>query len=205
MRKEPPLEALLTNRPWKQCVHRAGTSGQNRPQLLAVHALSHPCVGVADEVRDVLDPPARCWTGARRNCAEARAESTPRHPAQPPPRPGGTLAARWPHQAGSQAGAEHQVEASPPLPRRYPVCSCATRRALSISTQSAGNSSVRRDFLVLVSPVALTERHSDIVDGSASRSTWDQVNARSSSVLAPVSRETIRTAASPCDRRRRRQ
>jgi hypothetical protein len=43
----------------------------------------------------------------------------------------------------------------------------------------------------LVLPVARTERHSDMVGRSAWRSTWDQVKARSSSVLAPVSSETI--------------
>src|SRR5215203_3157439 len=54
---------------------------------------------------------------------------------------------------------------------------------------AAGNSSVRRDLLVFVSPCARTDLQSSMVGGLPSRSTRDQVNARSSSVRAPMSSE----------------
>ena len=49
---------------------------------------------------------------------------------------------------------------------------------------------MRRDFLVSVSPPARTDRQTMMTGGMASRSTCDQVRARSSSVRAPVSSDT---------------
>jgi hypothetical protein len=63
---------------------------------------------------------------------------------------------------------------------------------LKASTQRAGNSSVWRDLVVLVSPCAWTDLQRSMVGGLASRLTRDQVNACSSSVRAPVSRAGIR-------------
>jgi hypothetical protein len=39
----------------EECVHRARTAGEHRPQLLAVHQLGDAAAGVANQVGDVLD------------------------------------------------------------------------------------------------------------------------------------------------------
>ena len=63
-------------------------------------------------------------------------------------------------------------------------------------TQRAGRASVRRDWGVLVSPPSRTDRQTSIDGGRGgsawlARSTWSQVSARNSSVLAPVSSDTV--------------
>src|SRR5699024_11028087 len=64
-------------------------------------------------------------------------------------------------------------------------------------TARSGIARERRDFLVLVSPPARTERQTLMLGGTGGealrfprRSTWSHVRARSSSVLAPVSSAT---------------
>jgi hypothetical protein len=76
------------------------------------------------------------------------------------------------------------------LPAACLISSCCTWWSRSTSTQRCGSFSVRRDFLVLVSPPARTERQTMMNGGSVSRSTKDQVSARSSSVRAPVSSDS---------------
>jgi hypothetical protein len=94
--------------------------------------------------------------------------------------------------AADQAG-KHEVAVLPGATRTLPLSTLGNPVALSASTQRFGNASVLRDFLVLVSPPAPTDRQTrtdggrgGTVDGSPSRSTRSQVRALSSSVRAPT-------------------
>jgi hypothetical protein len=56
------------------------------------------------------------------------------------------------------------------------ICPCRSRRSRSTSAHRWGRATVRRDFLVFVSPPARTERQTMMDGGSPSTSTRDQVS-----------------------------
>ena len=155
---------------------------------MAVDGFGDFAAGVADEPGDLLDGDVAVGHEADEGVPEfARCPVRARSPRQCRRR--GRTGGRWPRPGAARWRCRTPA---PPAPASDSSCS-----ACSAVTASCGRARVRREVLVLVSPLARTDRHTATLAGrggtlaGSPKSTCSHRSARASSVRTPVHSDSI--------------